>query len=438
VRRRRGALAALCLTEIVSYGVLYYAFPVLAGDISAAAGWSRIAVTAAFSAASLAAALSGVAVGRLIDRYGPRPVMTAGSVLAVIAVAAIAGAPAYGWFLAAWLLAGVAMAGVFYPPAFAALTAWYGADRVRALTTLTLAAGFASTIFAPLTSALSGHLGWRGTYLVLAAILAAVTIPAHALALRLPWAGRPGRRLRPAGGAGLREVLASRTFLLLAGAMTLLAFGLYAVVVNLVPLLTGRGLAPSTAAWALGLGGLGQVAGRLCYQALCARAGVTGGRGPGHGAAGRAAGAGGGADRGRGAGRGGPRPVHPAAGDRGQRPLGSGRVRLAERRVRRAADRGHRPGADGRRGHRQRARRLPRPVRRPGRLLRGQRRPGGGRPPPASHRVGSSRPRPWPGARWSGAGPARPRPGIMTYGRLTAGSLVATSRKQGRRARRTL
>jgi MFS family permease len=274
--RRRRALAALCLTEIVSYGVLYYAFPVLAGDISAAAGWSRIAVTAAFSAASLAAALSGVAVGRLIDRYGPRPVMTAGSVLAAIAVAAIAGAPAYGWFLAAWLLAGVAMAGVFYPPAFAALTAWYGADRVRALTTLTLAAGFASTIFAPLTSALSGHLGWRGTYLVLAAILAAVTIPAHALALRLPWAGRPGRRLRPAGGAGLREVLASRTFLLLAGAMTLLAFGLYAVVVNLVPLLTGRGLAPATAAWALGLGGLGQVAGRLCYQALCARAGVTG------------------------------------------------------------------------------------------------------------------------------------------------------------------
>ena len=44
------------------------------------------------------------------------------------------------------------MAGVFYPPAFAALTGWYGPDRVRALTALTLAAGFASTIFAPLTA----------------------------------------------------------------------------------------------------------------------------------------------------------------------------------------------------------------------------------------------------------------------------------------------
>ena len=32
-RARRRALAALCVTEIVSYGVIYYAFPVLAAQI---------------------------------------------------------------------------------------------------------------------------------------------------------------------------------------------------------------------------------------------------------------------------------------------------------------------------------------------------------------------------------------------------------------------
>jgi MFS family permease len=130
---RRRALAALCVTEIVSYGVLYYAFPVLASDITAAPGWYGTAITAAFSAGNLAGALTGVLAGRLIDRLGPRPVMTAGSVLAAVALAGIAMAPAYGWFAAAWLLAGGAMAGVFYPPAFAALTGWYGPDRVRAL-----------------------------------------------------------------------------------------------------------------------------------------------------------------------------------------------------------------------------------------------------------------------------------------------------------------
>ncbi len=73
-------------------------------------------------------------------------------------VAAIAAAPSYGWFLGAWLAAGIACARLYYPPAFAALTVWYGPRRVQALTALTLAAGFASTIFAPLTSALAGHL----------------------------------------------------------------------------------------------------------------------------------------------------------------------------------------------------------------------------------------------------------------------------------------
>jgi MFS family permease len=274
---RRRALAALCVTEIVSYGVIYYAFPVLATQITASTGWSRTAITLAYSAGNLAGALAGIPVGRFLQRRGPRPVMTAGSVLGALAVAGIALAPDYGFFVAAWLAAGIASAGLYYPPAFAALTTWYGPRRVAALTTLTLAAGFASTIFAPLASALSAPLGWRGTYLLLAGVLAAVTIPAHALFLRLPWAQPPAGPGRPAPARGAdRSVLASRPFLLLVTAATLCAFAQYAALVNLVPLLTGRGLTPGLAAWALGLGGAGQVAGRLCYRQLAARLGTRG------------------------------------------------------------------------------------------------------------------------------------------------------------------
>ena len=274
---RRRALASLCVTEIVSYGVIYYAFPVLATQITASTGWSRTAITLAYSAGNLAGALAGIPVGRFLQRRGPRPVMTAGSVLGALAVAGIAAAPDYGLFVAAWLAAGIASAGVYYPPAFAALTTWYGARRVAALTTLTLAAGFASTIFAPLTSALSAPLGWRGTYLLLAGVLAAVTVPAHALFLRLPWRQPPSGPGQPSSARGAdRSVLASRPFLLLVTAATLCAFAQYAALVNLVPLLTGRGLTPGLAAWALGLGGAGQVAGRLCYRQLAARLGTRG------------------------------------------------------------------------------------------------------------------------------------------------------------------
>jgi MFS family permease len=273
----RRALAALCVTEIVSYGVIYYAFPVLAAQIAAGTGWSRTAVTAAYSAGSLAGAAAGILAGRLLQRRGPRAVMTAGSVLGAASVAGIAAAPSYWWFVAAWLAAGVASAGLYYPPAFAALTVWYGPRRVQALTALTLAAGFASTIFAPLTSALSGQVGWRGTYLILAAVLAAITIPAHALGLRSPWPPRAAPLAEPSAASlteeiaahpADRQVLASRAFLQLAAAATLCAFAQYAALVNLVPLLTGRGMSAGLAAWALGLGGAGQVAGRLCYRVL--------------------------------------------------------------------------------------------------------------------------------------------------------------------------
>ncbi|HJF75548.1 MAG TPA: MFS transporter, partial [Brevibacterium linens] len=72
------------MTEIVSWGLLYYAFPVLVPRISSDTGWSSVAVTSAFSVALAVSALAGVPVGRFIDRHGPRLVMTAGSGLGVV------------------------------------------------------------------------------------------------------------------------------------------------------------------------------------------------------------------------------------------------------------------------------------------------------------------------------------------------------------------
>jgi MFS family permease len=246
--------------------VLFYAFPVLAPAIAADTGWSLVAVTAVFSAAQAVAGLSGIAVGRWVDARGPRPVMTAAAVLAVAAVAALALAPGLWAFGAAWLVCGAAMAGLFYPPAFAALTRWYGAGRVRALTVLTLAGGFASTVFAPLTAVLEAAVGWRGAYLVLAGVLAAVVVPLHALALTPAW--RPGPRGRDASGTRTRrfpDAVRQPSFLALAAALTLGSFTVHAVVVNLVPLVEGRGFGTADAAWVLGIGGIGQVLGRLAY-----------------------------------------------------------------------------------------------------------------------------------------------------------------------------
>ena len=128
----RRPLVTLCVTEVTSWGVLYYAFPVLAPTISADTGWSVAAVTAGFSLGLVVAAVAGIPIGRLLDRYGPRPVMTAGTLLAIPSTLAVAGSRTLTEFLVSWALAGVAMSAVLYLPAFAALTRWYGPRRVTA------------------------------------------------------------------------------------------------------------------------------------------------------------------------------------------------------------------------------------------------------------------------------------------------------------------
>jgi MFS family permease len=271
---RRRVLAVLGLTQTVSWGVLYYAFPVLAPSISRDTSWSTPNITAAFSLALVTSAGVGLLVGRRLDRGGPRTVMTAGSLLGVAAVVGIALAPTYPLFLVTWLFGGAAMAATLYPPAFAALTRWWHPHHVQALTALTLVAGFASTVFAPITAMLDAAHGWRPTYLILAAVLAVVTVPTHALGLRGPWPPDPRTRSHHVAPQlkvdQTRIVARGRRFSLLAVALTLGAFASTAALINLVPLLLERGISATTAAAVLGIGGAGQVAGRLLYPRLSA------------------------------------------------------------------------------------------------------------------------------------------------------------------------
>jgi len=161
----RRVLITLCVTEITSWGILYYAFPVMLSRLSATTGWSTETAMGAFS--------TGLVVSAL--------------------------APSLPLFFAAWVLVGLAQSALLYPPAFSALTRWYGPDRVRALTTLSLVAGLASTVFAPVTAVLVGWLDWRTTYVVLAVVLGAVTFPCTFWDWRFP--GPPKNAARPRSGA---------------------------------------------------------------------------------------------------------------------------------------------------------------------------------------------------------------------------------------------
>jgi MFS family permease len=261
---RRRVLVTLCLTQLIGWGVLYYAFSVFQHDIAAGTGWSPTRIAGAFTLGQVTAAFGGVLVGRLLDERGPRAVMTTGSVLALGSLSVVATAPSQLVFTLGWLGTGTAMAATLYGPAFAAITGWFGGDvRLRALATLTIVGGLASTVFAPLTAGLHQHLDWRQTYLTLTVVLA-TTVPLHWFGLRDRWT-QPDRQRRRHQAS---QVVRSRAFLVLAAGLAVTGMCATAAVVNLVPLLREQGVGLQTAGFALALGGVGQVLGRLGHLRL--------------------------------------------------------------------------------------------------------------------------------------------------------------------------
>ena len=264
----RGGLAALCITQTTGWGVLYYSLIAAVRPISEDTGWDPALVTGAFSAGLLVSATAGITVGRMLDRTGPRALMIGGSLIGVLALIMVGLAPNLPVFFAAWLVAGTAQAAVLYQPAFTVVSRWYGPVRVRPLTVLTLVAGFASTIFAPVTAALTSAFGWRGAFIILAGTMGIITVPLHARYLNRSWApaapGTPATDHR----VMMRAVRRSPEFLGLQALMVLLCLGLYTVTLNIIPVLMEKGADYTTAALGLGLVGAGQVGGRLLFAAI--------------------------------------------------------------------------------------------------------------------------------------------------------------------------
>ena len=263
-QRRR--LAALSIGQVVSWGVLFYALIVAAPVIAEDTGWSLSLVMGLYALGLVVSAGAGIAVGVLLDRTGPRLIMTIGSATgaAGLCLVAVSGNPAM--FAIGWGVVGLAQAAVLYQAAFTVITRRYGERRQVPLTVLTLAGGLASTIFAPIVVALLAVMDWRSTFLVLAGILFVVTVPLHWFSLERAWPPLVHREHAPVHTVG--TVLRQRRFWMLLLATAAIALSLYTVTISIIPLLIEKGVSYELAAITLGLVGAGQIAGRLLFMVL--------------------------------------------------------------------------------------------------------------------------------------------------------------------------
>lgn len=255
---------ALAVTQIVSWGSLYYAFALLLGPIEAELHWARTSVVGAFSVSLLVAGVAAFPAGALIDRFGGRMPMALGSLCAAALLALVAVTHSLMVFYLLWAGLGLCMAATLYEPAFAVIYRSFRADARKAVTALTLVAGFASTVFWPLTGALVEKLGWRGAVGALALLNLLVCFPLHVLMLE-------DAAARGAGGrAEVRRPLPLRApaFWLLGVVFTANMLAFSALSVHLVPLLSERGLSMVQTLMLVALVGPMQVAGRIVEYLL--------------------------------------------------------------------------------------------------------------------------------------------------------------------------
>ncbi|MBI1203042.1 MAG: MFS transporter [Rhodopseudomonas sp.] len=257
------AVPVLGVTQILSWGAIFYTPVLIVPLIAAERGWSMSFSMGGFSIALLAAGLSAPYVGRAIDRFGGHVVMTAGSLTGALGLTLLTFAASRPAYLAVWVMLGLAMSANLYDAAFASLGRIFGGAARRPITALTLAGGFASTVSWPTTHFLIEAVGWHGAYWIYAALLAGVSAPFHAFLLPRGRAeivvGKAGDSLAP------DKVLPSRglPFILVASAFAAYAFVPSGLSAHLLAIFTRSGIDAGTVVWIGALFGPAQVGARM-------------------------------------------------------------------------------------------------------------------------------------------------------------------------------
>jgi predicted MFS family arabinose efflux permease len=261
-------VGALGLTQILAWGTTYYLLAVLAEPIAADTGWPMTAIVSGLSLGLLVAGLISPRMGQIVERYGGRPVLATSSVVLAVGLGGLAASPNLTAYLISWAVLGIGMGTGLYDAAFATLGRAYGADARRAITAVTLLAGFSSTICWPLSSLLIQHYGWRATCLVYAALHLGICLAVHLCCV-------PGLSPAPADATVVEQPVQStrrekgeRDLYVLAIILTLTAMISAVMSVQLVAFILAAGVELTTAVALAAMLGPSQVGVRLIEMAF--------------------------------------------------------------------------------------------------------------------------------------------------------------------------
>lgn len=276
-RRSLATVVGLGITQIIGYGTLFYSFSILAPVIGQEFGQTREWLFAAFSGTLLIGGIVSPWSGRWADKFGAGRVMTLGSLAAALSLVFCALSTNWWMFATALVTTGIATPFILYNTAFAVLVQVDPQLAPRRITYLTLMAGFSSTLFWPLATALLNTFTWREIFLFYAVLQVAVCFPIHfwlsQMTRRSPKVthdASPQPYAMEAGGS-LQYQDRKTALVLLAIGFSLTSFSLSSMLIHFVPVLGAVGLGASSAVFVGTMFGPTQFASRLINMLLGGR-----------------------------------------------------------------------------------------------------------------------------------------------------------------------
>jgi predicted MFS family arabinose efflux permease len=264
--RQLPIILALGTTQTLAWGSSYYLPAILADPIARDLGISSNWFFAAFSASLVISGLLGPRVGRQIDLIGGRQVLCASNVILAAGLALLGASTSLWMMSAAWILLGVGMGLGLYDAAFGALGRIYGDNARRAITGITLIAGFASTVGWPLSSLGLETIGWRGTCFAWAAAHVLIGLP-----LNMFFLPKPAPAQRTAGPVIKPHIPIDRTMILLSFAFAAAWTVTSAMAAHLPRIVEAFGATPAQAIFAGMMIGPAQVAARVFEASTLSR-----------------------------------------------------------------------------------------------------------------------------------------------------------------------
>lgn len=256
-------VGVIFLAQLSTFG-LVYSFGVFFKPLASEFHWSRAVTAGAFSAYAIIHDILAPVAGRITDRFGPKLVTALGGFYVGLAMLLMSQVNAIWHIYIFYGLIFSLGAASIYAPLMATVSQWFTEKRGIAVGITTAGIGAGSLVFSPLAAWLVSSYGWRMAYIVAGAICWVLFIPIVRFIRRAPKRNiEVEHNEESTDDFTAAEALKTKAFWMLSLAWFFDAMVWGAIMVNIVPLITDRGVPLMTAGIIAGVIGGMSIAGRV-------------------------------------------------------------------------------------------------------------------------------------------------------------------------------